>query len=167
MELTHSNKPIKPKRTIVAKRPSTEESKPWPRHTVLPARDSRPAGIGEEVEEGCCGLEDGLESRGVFVKEFVAVGSDGSEEEKEGEVEREDVGVVYGTGVDDIPESGDDEMSHEHESEGMERDAVPDAHTSRNVGAESNIGRLSLRKVKSDVTNGDRLSGQTLRTQTS
>jgi hypothetical protein len=133
---------------------------------VLPARDSRPPGIGEEVEEGCGGLEDDPESRGVFVKEFVLVSSDGSEEVKEGEVEREDVGVVYETGVDDIPESGDVEMSHEHESEGVERDAVPDAHTSRKVGAESNRGRLSLRKVKSGMTNGDTVSSQALRTQT-
>ena len=130
-------------------------------------RDTRPpAGIREEVEEGCGGLEDGRESRGVFVKEFVPVSGDGSDEEKEGEVEREDVGVVYGTDVDDIPEGGDDEMSHEHESEGVESDAVPDAHSSWNVGAEFNLGRLSLRKVKSGMTNGERLSGQTLRTQT-
>lgn len=81
-------------------------------------------------------------------------------------MEREDVGVVYGTDVDDIPEGGDDEMSHEHESEGVESDAVPDAHSSWNVGAEFNLGRLSLRKVKSGMTNGERLSGQTLRTQT-
>jgi hypothetical protein len=64
MELTHS-KPVNLKRTMVANRPPTEASKPWPRHTVLPARDSRPlaeAGIGEEVEGGCVGLGDDRES---------------------------------------------------------------------------------------------------------
>jgi hypothetical protein len=64
------------------------------------------AGIGEEVEEGCVGLGDDRESS-VFVKEFVLVRSDGSEndeEVKEGEVERDEVEVVSETGVDDIPE---------------------------------------------------------------
>jgi hypothetical protein len=139
--LTHSNKPINPKRTIVANRPSTEASKPWPRQTVLPAIDSRPlAGvIGKE------GLEDDRESRGVFVKEFVLVKD---EEVTEGEVERDEVEVVYGGGVDDIPGCGDDEMSHEHESEGVERDGVPEAQRSRVIG---NPERPSL---KSDIANG-------------
>ena len=128
-QLTHRNKPVNPKRTIVANRPSTEASKPWPRHTVFPARDSRPlAGIGEEVEERWVGEEDDEESRGVFVTEFVDESREKDDEEKEGEVERDDVGVVYGGYVEDIPEEGDDEMSHEHESEGAERDVVPEAH---------------------------------------
>src|SRR6266566_1393496 len=98
LQLTHSNKPVNPKRTIVANRPSTEASKPWPRHTVFPARDSRPlAGLGEEVE-------------------------------------RMGVGMVYGGYVEDIPEVSDEEMPHEHESEGAERDGVPDAHRSRIIG---------------------------------
>jgi hypothetical protein len=103
------------------------------------------AGIGKEDEEGDVGLEDDRESRGVFVKEFVLVSS---EEVKEGEVERDEVGVVYGGGVDDIPGCGADEMSHEHESEGVERDVVPDAQRSRVIG---NPERPSLGKAKSDM----------------
>jgi hypothetical protein len=164
VQLTHSNKPIKPKRTVVANRPSTEASKPWPRHTELPARDSRPlAGIGKEVEEGYVGLGEDRESRGVFVKEFVLVSTEKDEEVKEGEVGRDDVEMVYGGGVDDIPECGDDEMSQEHESEGGERDVVPDAQRSRVIG---NPERPSLGKVKSDMANGVEVSCQTLRTQT-
>jgi hypothetical protein len=153
VQLTHSNKPINPKRTIVAKRPSTEESKPWPRHTVFPARDKRPlAGIGEEVEERCVGVEDDVESRGVFVKEFVLESREKDEEAKEGEVEREDVEMVYGGYVEDIPEESDDEMPHEHESEGAERDGVPDTHRSRIIGARFNLERPSLGKAKSDMS---------------
>lgn len=153
MQLTHSNKPINPKRTIVAKRPSTEASKPWPRQTVFPARDNRPlAGIGEEVEERCVGVEDDGESRGVFVKEFVLERREKDEEVKEGEVERDDVGMVYGGYVEDIPEVSDDEMPHEHESEGAERDGVPDAHRSRIIGARFNLERPSLGKAKSDMS---------------
>jgi hypothetical protein len=156
VQLTHSIKPINPKRTIVANRPSTEASKPWPRHTVFPARDSRPlAGIGEEVEERCVGAEDDGESRGVSVKEFVAESREKDEEAKEGEVEREDVGLVYGADVFVIPEEGNDEMSHEHESEGAERESVPEAHRSRIIGARFNLERPSLGKVKSDITDGD------------
>jgi hypothetical protein len=156
VQLTHSNKPVNPKRTIVANRPSTEASKPWPRHTVFPARDNRPLpGIGEEVEESCVGVEDDGESRGIFVKEFVVEIREKDEEEKEGEVEREDVGMVYGAEVDDIPEEGDDEMAHEHESEGAERDVVPDAHRSRIIGARFNLERPWLGKAKSDMTDGD------------
>ena len=88
---------------MVAKRPSTEESKPWPRHTVLPARDSRPlAGIEEEVDDGYVGLGDDRESKVAVVKEFV-LESKVDEEVKEGEVERDDVEVVNETGVEDIP----------------------------------------------------------------
>ncbi len=85
LQLTHSNKPVNPKRTIVANRPSTEASKPWPRHTVFPARDSRPlAGLGEEVERMGVGVEDDGESRGVVVKEFVLESGEKDEEVKEG-----------------------------------------------------------------------------------
>src|SRR6266446_3327221 len=152
VQLTHSNKPNNPKRTIVTNRPSTEASKPWPRHTVLPARDIRPlAGIGEEVEERCVGVEEDRESRGEFVKEFVLDSREREEEEKEGEGEREDVEMVYGANVDDIPEVGDEEMPQEHVAEGAESDGVPDAQRLRIIGAESNLER---RKAKSDITNG-------------
>jgi hypothetical protein len=155
-QLTHSNKPINPKRTIVANKPSTEASKPWPRHTVLPARDNRLlGGIGDEVEERCVGVEDERESRGVFVKEFVVESREKDDEVKDGEVERDEVGVVYGGDVEDIPEVGDEEMSHEHESEGAERDGVPEAHRSRIIGARFNQERPSLGKAKSDMTDGD------------
>lgn len=60
--------------------------------------------------------------------------------------------MVYGGYVDDIPEEeGDDEMSHEHESEGAERDVVPDAHRSRIIGARFNLERPWLGKAKSDM----------------
>ena len=156
VRLTHSNKPVNPKRTIVANRPSTEASKPWPRQTVLPARDNRPlAGIGEEVEERCVGVEEDRESSGVFVKEFVVETREKDDEVKEGEVERDDVEMVYEADVEDIPEVGDDEMP-QHESEGAERDGVPDAHRSRIIGARFNLERPSLGKAKSDMTDGDR-----------
>jgi hypothetical protein len=169
MELTHSNKPVNPKRTMVANRPSTEASKPWPRHTVLPARDSRPsavAGIGEEVEEECVGVGDDRESS-VFVKEFVLVRSDGSEndeEVKEGEVEKDEVEVVSETGVEDIPDWSDDGMSQEHEEE--ERDAVPDAQRSRIFGAAFNLERPSPRKAISDITVANFASVRLWATQT-
>ncbi len=156
-QLTHSNKPVNPKRMTVASKPSTDASKPWPRHTVLPARDNRPlAGIGEEVEESCDRLEDDRESRGVFVKEFVLDRKENDEGVEEVKVERDDVGLVYEAGVDDIPEGGDEEMPQRHESEGAESDAVPDAHRSRVIGAgiEFNLERPSLRKAKSDMPNG-------------
>jgi hypothetical protein len=169
-QLTHSNKPINPKITIVANRPSTEASKPCPRHTVLPARENRPlADIGEEVEEG---VEDEPESRGVFVKEFVVESREKDDEVKDGEVERDDVGMVYWGDVEDIPEAGDDEMSHEleHESEGAEREGVPDAHRSRIIGARFNLERPSPVKAKSDMAAGDTqlggVSNQTLKRQT-
>jgi hypothetical protein len=97
-------------------------------------------------------VEDDGESRGVFVKEFVDESREKDEEEKEGEVERDDVGMVYEGDVEDIPEEGDDEMSHEHESEGAERDVVPEAHRSRIIGARFNLERPSLGKAKSDMT---------------
>jgi hypothetical protein len=95
-------------------------------------------------------VEDEGESRGDFVKEFVDESREKDDEEKEGEVERDDVGLVYG-GYVDIPEEGDDEMPHEHESEGAERDGVPDAHHSRIIGARFNLERPSLGKAKSDM----------------
>jgi hypothetical protein len=96
-------------------------------------------------------VEDEGESRGDFVKEFVDESREKDDEEKEGEVERDDVGLVYGGYVEDIPEEGDDEMPHEHESEGAERDGVPDAHHSRIIGARFNLERPSLGKAKSDM----------------
>jgi len=72
--------------------------------------------------------------------------------------------------VEDIPEVGDGEMSHEHESEGTEKVVVPDAHRSRIIGARFNIERPSLREAKSDMTDGDMwlsgVSNQTLKSQT-
>ena len=120
---------------------------------MFPARDDRPlAGIGEEVEDRCVGVGDNWESRDVFVKEFVFESREKDEEANEGEVERDEVGMVYGGYVDDIPEEeGDDEMSHEHESEGAERDVVPDAHRSRIIGARFNLERPWLGKAKSDM----------------
>ena len=102
-------------------------------------------------------MEEDCESRGVFVKEFVVESREKDGEEKEGEVERDEVGMVYGGEVFDIPEAGDDEMSHEHESEGAEREVVPDAHRSRIIGvsARFNLERPSLGKAKSDMTDGD------------
>lgn len=122
---------------------------------MLPARDNRPlAGIGEEVEERWVGVEDDRESRGVFVKEFVLESREKDEEAKEGVVEKDDVGMVYGAGVDDIPEVGDEEMPHEHESEGAERDGVPEDHRSRIIGARFNLERPWPGKAKSDITDG-------------
>ena len=124
---------------------------------MLPARDNRPlAGIGEEVEERCVGVEDDRESIGVFVKEFVVESREKDDEVKEGEVERDDVEMVYGADVEDIPEVSDDEMP-QHESEGGERDdGVPDAQRSRIIGTRFNLERPSLGKAKSDMTDGDR-----------
>lgn len=97
-------------------------------------------------------MEDDWESRGIFVKESVVESRERDEEVKEGEVERDEVGVVYGGDVEDIPEEGDDEMSHEHESEGAERDGVPEDHRSRIIGARFNLERSSLGKAKTDMT---------------
>jgi hypothetical protein len=54
---TQNNKPINPKRTIVVNKPSTEASKPFPIHTVLPARERRPL-PGEEFDDVGVGFDD-------------------------------------------------------------------------------------------------------------
>jgi hypothetical protein len=91
----------------------------------------------EEEDEGVCvGSKDERESKGVGIKEFVVVGTDGV---KEGEVVRGDVVIVERVNgpdvvVADVPACGDDDISQEHDSEGVLRDVVPDAQRSWNGG---------------------------------
>jgi hypothetical protein len=91
----------------------------------------------EEEDEGVCvGFRDERESKGVGIKEFVVVSTDGV---KEGEVLRGDVAVVErvngpGVVVADVPACGDDDISQEHDSEGVLRDVVPDAQRTWNGG---------------------------------
>lgn len=78
MQRTHRKKPNRPERAIVTNKPSTEESKPWPRHTVLPARESRPLlAVGKEVPKDVIVAEfrDDGGYKDVVMKVFVLVGA--------------------------------------------------------------------------------------------
>lgn len=145
MQRTHSNKPINPKRTIVANKPSTDASKPSPRQTVLPARDILPLTVvWEENGDVGVGLRDDRESKGV-IKESVLVSTEGCETDDDGFNEAEVVGGDVaadevesdpGIVVVGVPVCGDDDdMSQEHDSEGVLRDVVPDAQSSWNGGS--------------------------------
>lgn len=90
----------------------------------------------------CVGFRDDRESKGV-VKEFVLVSTkgcetdDGSNEEDVvgGDVAADEVESGPGIVVVSVPVCGDDDMSQEHDSEGVLRDVVPDTQSSWNGGS--------------------------------
>jgi hypothetical protein len=161
MQRTHRNKPVRPDSTIVTNKPSTEASKPWPKHTVFPARSIRPLpAVGEEIPGYVAvGFKDEGESSRVVIKVFVIVGSDAWEKDgevNEGEVVRgeiEIVEIVNGPGVVavdvEISERDDDERSEEDDRtclssalSSWNKGLVPDR--SLRTDSELNLKRPSL-----------------------